>query len=237
MTDKEKEPPHLRILIKMPTRSRPETAVRVLTQYLQLADRKDDIYMVTYDDTDRTMNNPAMKERLRALCPKMVLNGGTSTSKINACNRGIHLVKEEWHILVLASDDMECVKQGWDTIIRTAMAKNFPDTDGALWFWDGDKNTEGKLCTMNIMGYKLWKRLGYVYNPEYSSLWCDNEYTDVIRMLEKVVYSRQVLFKHEHFSNNANVKADKLMVHNQSFYHADERVYRRRKTINFGIQK
>jgi hypothetical protein len=117
---------------------------------------------------------------------------------------------------------------------------HFKDTDGVIYHWDGDNATKnhdnGKgLNTMCIVGKKYYNRFGYLYHPEYKSLWCDNEFTDVSRILNKEFKNDKILFKHEHFSNNSNIKPDNLMKKTQSFFKEDEQIFLKRKSINFGL--
>jgi hypothetical protein len=76
------------------------------------------------------------------------------------------------------------------------MKENFPDTDGVLWFNDG--NQKNNLNTLCIIGKKYYERFNYIYFPEYKSTWCDNEFMDVANILEKQKYFNDVIIKHEH---------------------------------------
>jgi hypothetical protein len=226
----------MKILVKFPTRSRPEQFLSTLKGYI---DNTDDVasvdYLITIDSNDATMDADVLK-RINAMTNRATINHGSSVNKIHAVNRGMEQYKTHWDILVLASDDMICQKKGWDTIIKSTMEAYYPDTDGALWFWDGDHNTRRNgLCTMNIMGRKYYDRFGYIYHPSYSSLWCDNEFTDVGLRLGKLKFFDQVLFKHVHFSNTPGLKPDELMKLTQSYFGKDQENYRKRLSINFNL--
>lgn len=223
----------LKLLVKFPTRSRPYQFFKTIEQYIKLAEGKVE-YFVTLDTNDSTMNNLNMIARLQEL--KVHYHFGTSISKIHAVNRDMHKAPP-FDILILASDDMQCIKRGWDNIIKSKMAESFPDTDGCLWFHDGDPRTYKKLNTMVIMSKKYHTRFGYIYPPEYASLWCDNEYTEVALQLGKMAQFDEVLFKHVHFSNTPGVQPDTLMRRTQAFFLQDQKVYEKRKSINFGLAK
>ncbi len=226
----------MNILVKLPSRSRPEKCFDIIESYSQMADNPVQI-MVNYDIDDPTMNNPGVVRRLTSY-DNVIACEGTSISKIHAINRDFQKMPE-FDILVLASDDMICQVKGWDTILKQEMATHFPDTDGTLFHWDGDpatrRHNNGKgLCTMCILGKKYFDRFGFIYHPDYTSLWCDNEFTDVAQQLGKMFFSEDVLFKHVHYSNDGS-KPDALMMKTQSFYRQDEQVYNRRKSFNFGL--
>ncbi len=214
----------MKILVKFPSRERPEKFASVLKQYQETSTNVR--YLIILDQDDPTINRYPKE----VFCGEIII--GFSGSKIKAINRDMDK-SGEWDILVLASDDMIPQTTGWDIIITEAMKECFPDTDGVLWFNDGYLGR--KLNTMCILGRKYFDRFGYIYHPEYKSLWCDNEFTDVANMLDKQKYFDKILFKHEHFSNNRQVRADQLMMRNESYYLQDEATYKRHKINNFGI--
>lgn len=228
----------MKILVKFPSRSRPKKFLSTLSKYIDLSTRNDIHYLITIDSDDVTMNNGDILQTLNQKNVTYFI--GHSSSKVHAINRDISKIKEQWDILVLASDDMICQCPAWDEILRKEMQQHFPDTDGVLYHWDGDEATarhdNGKgLNTMCILGRKYYDRFGYIYHPTYKSLWCDNEFGDVSRILGKEYKSNTVLFKHEHFSNSPHVKLDALMVKTQSYFSEDKKNYMQRKGINFGI--
>lgn len=226
----------MKILVKFPCRERPQKLISTLKGYINnSADPHNINYLITLDSDDSTMTSQVLKE-IQSLSPNITTIHGSSTDKIHAINRGMDSYKEHWDIVVLASDDMICEFKGWDNVLRIEMQKYYPDTDGALWFWDGDHATKrGGLCTMNIMGKKYYDRFGYLYHPSYKSLWCDNEYTEVGLQLGKLKFFDLVLFRHIHFSNTPGLNPDRLMTHTQGFFMRDKENYYARKMQNFGI--
>lgn len=228
---------HYKILVKFPTRDRPEQFFKVLDGYINNSTGIDIHYLITLDDNDLSMSNRVIQERLNKY-PNLTYVVGQSFNKIQAVNRDMRHAPKDWDIVVLASDDMVCVSPGWDEVLRYEMNKHFPDTDGCLFHWDGDNNTAkhnngNGLCTMNITGRNYFDRFGYLYHPSYSSLWCDNEYTEVAQSMNKMEKFDTVLFEHQHWSNTPTVKIDKLMTRNNNFYKTDERNFLYRKSKNF----
>ncbi len=213
----------MKILVKIPSRSRPhQCAERVmLMKSLQLTNDVKYIISIDRDDIRRT--------DYEILGARLVI--GDSKTKVEAYNRDIP--KKGFDIMIVSSDDMRCVKGGWDVIIQAAMKRNFPDTDGVLWFNDG--HVGDKLNTFPILGRKYYERFGYVYHPDYTSLWCDNQFMEVANMLEKQVYSDQVLFDHAHPIWDATIPTDELYRRNESFFQQDKIVYESHKRNNFGL--
>lgn len=222
----------MRLLVKFPTRGRWDKFFKLLKQYHDLAEDKNNVlFAVTCDINDHTKPSN-IAERIEGITNITVVSG-ISTGKIHACNRDMEMF-EDWDIVILASDDMIPQVKGWDTRIRKDMEQNFPDTDGVLWYNDG--YTKDKLNTMCILGKKYFDRFGYIYHQDYISLWCDNEFTDVSKILKKVVYSNDVLFKHEHPANNGT-KNDSLYLQNEKYYNIDKETYLKHKKLNFGLNE
>lgn len=223
----------MRILVKLPSRERPQKLLQRIEEYQSLASSKSIKYLVSLDTNDGTCNNDYIIGRLKEL--NCIVYVGDSVNKVDACNRDIEKVNG-WDILILASDDMVCQVNNWDLILSNEMESFYPDTDGVLWHWDGDNNTRVKLNTMCILGYDYYKRFNYIYHQDYRSLFCDNEFTEVANRLGKQSYFEQVLFKHIHFSNTHGIQRDALMNRTQSFYQLDKLIYEQRKSINFNLK-
>ena len=159
---------------------------------------------------------------------------GKSESKIDAVNRDLNDFKKEWDIIVLLSDDMVPVCLGFDDIIRNKFNEHYPDFDGVTWFNDGfQKNRINTLC---ILGKKYYDRFNYIYHPDYKSLYCDNEFTDVANRLGKQKYFDVVIIEHRHFSiGNNRERYDQLYMRNDSLMKSDEIVYHKRHKKNFDL--
>lgn len=221
----------LKILLKFPERSRAAKFLQVLSDYIAKAhDNANICYLISIDSNDVTMTTE-VQQQARNLHPHVFIFSGTSKSKIAACNRDIHNI-EHWDIIVLASDDMICQVQGWDEQIRKDMQENFPLLDGVLYYPDGFT----QLNTMCIMGRRYYDRFGYIYHPSYTSLFCDDEFMQVSRILGREYKSDLILFKHEH-PVWTGAQPDELLKKNEGYYKLDEKVFKQRKAMNFGLEK
>ena len=135
-----------------------------------------------------------------------------------------------WDILVLVSDDMVPIVDSFDNVIVDLMSKHFPDTDGALHFNDGLFGQD-RTITLSIMGRKMYERFGYIYHPDYKSFYCDNEFTDEVRRLDRVIYDPRVIIKHL-WTGGPN-SADELYRRNTEMGAPDEATYKRRLAAGF----
>lgn len=218
----------MKILIKYPTRGRPNKCIKTLEKYINLAIDIDNIkIIVSIDDDDKTVSENMF--RIHS-CVEVI--SGPSLGKIHAINRDIPDTSI-FDILLLASDDMIPEVKGYDDIIRNKMKDHFPDMDGVLFFNDGYKSYH--LNTLAICGSKYYSRFGYIYCPEYKSLWCDNEFTDEANRLGRQIYIDNIIIKHEHRSNNVNIRKDDLYIRNQKYYLIDKNTYKNRKFRNYDI--
>lgn len=207
------------ILYNFASRNRPDKFFSALDNIKKLSTSNDYFVLAKLDD-----NDPSDYSRLKDY-PEVIRIGGFSKSKIHAINRGI--IQRGWDILINMSDDMWFIKNGFDNIIRMHCK-----ADDFVHFPDGNVNE--KLCTMSIMGIDYYKRFGYVYHPDYASLWCDNEAQEVAQKLGRYKYINQQIFEHRHPAFG-KAQTDQQYRFTESFYKKDQVVYNRRKAKGFPI--
>lgn len=219
----------MKILIKFPTRGRKNKFFNVLKKYHKLLDNINNVkFLITCDLDDSEMNNELTNEIISTFENTEIIFGN-SKSKIDAVNRDLENY-HDWDIVLLASDDMIPQVKGYDRIIVEKMNENFPDTDGVLWFNDG--NQKRNLNTLSILGKKYYDRFKYIYFPEYKSTWCDNEFMDVANILGKQKYFDDVIIRHEHpdWGFGGRDLIHKGNLDNEPF---DKTLYISRKKFNF----
>ena len=220
---------NLKLLIKFPTRSRPEKFFSVLEKYRTFQATDNVQYVVSCDIDDTTMNNKNVINKLKTY-KDLHFYFSENSSKVQACNANLNNIN--FDIVLLASDDMIPVVYGYDVYIKKYMESLYPDTDGVLWFNDG---FQGKnLNTLSILGKKYYDRFGYIYNPEYKSLYCDQEFTQVSLMLKKTTYFDTCIIKHEQYSI-INKDPDELYIKNDALQSIDLEVYKKRASCNFSL--
>lgn len=208
------------ILVKFPTR-RIELCASTIQKYIDMASDINNIRFIVSIDNDQSEHVTF----LESIHPSISVFTGEPKGKVAAINRNIPR-SSSFDIVLLASDDMIPVVHGYDQIIIDTMKQFYPDTDGVLFFNDGFQ--ENRLNTLVICGSKYYDRFGYLYNPEYKSLYCDNEFTDVAKRLNKQTYIHQIIIRHEH-PYNLHLADDTLYQINDSFMNYDKNVYNRRR--------
>lgn len=227
----------MNILLKCPTRSRPQKVIATLSSYMKLATQANKIGVaVSCDIDDTSMKRNLVQEELhRILAPTAWhrIFFGESKSKIEACNADMNSIDYPWDIVVLVSDDMVPQVSGWDDVIRNHMLARFPDTNGILWTNDGYQAE--KLNTLCIFGRKIYEEFGHIYHPDYKSLFCDTELTDRCRsdLKDRCLYIPYCVIRHEHPGTGFAQNNDELYQHNQKFWIPDMMTYIRRKTYAY----
>jgi hypothetical protein len=115
------------------------------------------------------------------------------------------------------------------------MIARFPDTNGILWFNDGHQGN--KLNTLCVFGRTMYHSFGYIYHPEYKSLFCDTELTDLCKgeLASKCLYVSYCIIRHEHPGTGYAQNMDALYDRNQKYWNEDMYTYIRRKTYTYDI--
>ncbi len=220
----------MKLLFKYPTRNRPRIFVSLLERYYgYLSGCLEFEFVITLDCDDPTMNN---HEMLRYLDSKehLTYHVGNSKTKIQAVNADLE--GKSFDILFLISDDMVPVVPNFDLVIAEEMQRHFPALDGCLHFDDGQFGRE--LNALSIMGRNMYEMFGYIYHPDYTSLWCDNEFHAVSVAIGKYVYIDTMIVKNA-WSRPAY--QDELRQKTESFYGWDQAVFKLRQSLGFPIAR
>lgn len=224
----------MKLLVQFPTLCRKEKFLHCIEQYNNMCGDINDVFFnINCDVDDGSMNNESTRKTISKLMnrAKYRINYLEKSNKISAINDKIDV---DFDVVLCASDDMIPVVDGWDEYICCAMQEHFPDLNGALHFNDG--YTENSLITLSILGKKLYDYFGYIYHPDYKSLYCDNEFTEVVNALGKVKYIPTVIIKHEHYSRDGNINSGDLDFSAKKtlfFSGRDGAVFQKRKALGY----
>jgi len=219
----------LHILYKFPTRSRPHKARQRIEEIRAYSESPNYTIMMSIDNDDQiTLDNIDLFDGC-------FLDIDSSPNKIHAINRNMDKAPK-WDIVVVMSDDMQCQIKGFDNEIRRRFIAGTIDgggtplynLDNALWFFDGWQHN---ICTLVVMGRTRYEKFNYLYHPDYVSLWCDNEWTDV----NKPTRIDTILFLHLHPAWKQGEPMDALYQRNEAYFQHDQQTYNRRKEAGFPI--
>lgn len=219
------------ILLNFASRSRPSKFESVIENLMKMI-TSDKYLIVAKIDTDDPyfMNYMAI---IADLPYNIIAKPGRSTGKLSAVNRDIP--KEGWDIIVDVSDDFVFTKKGFDQIIRDNCGPDdylhFPEP---FVMKQVQRRRNESISVMYCAGKAYFDRTGYVYNPEYRSLFADNEGTAVAKLLGRHKFIDEEIFYHHHPSAGHG-KADDQLKYTESFWDIDKLTYNKRKAVNFGL--
>lgn len=213
----------LKILFKYTTKSRRSNFLRGAESIIRnITESKDYHILISLDKDDEKMKPLPILS-----CNNYTYIVGDSKSKIDAINRDVNDFNYSWDILVNFSDDMVFVERGFDNIIRAS----FDNLDQCLHFPDGNRSD---LITMSVMGRDYYNRFKYIYHPDYLSVYCDDEQTEVAKILGCYKYVHKSILHHLHPAFGKGLY-DAQYQHTESFFPIDEQTYLRRKAMNYGL--
>lgn len=190
-----------KILVKFPTRGRPDKFFETLDSFIEKQSGKHSIhYLVSLDEDDETACVSFIDD-LKIRASEGLDEGfcidwryAPRAGKIGSCNRDMEFAPPNWEIIMQVADDFICHGQNWDDRVVEEL-EAFEDGDGALWVFDGHQH---EMCTLSIMTRKYYERFGYIYYPEYITFYPDREWTEVADKLHRLVFIKDVLFEHRH---------------------------------------
>lgn len=230
------------ILVQFPTYARPEKFLGCLSKYVNMSSGKHDIHFnINCDKQDSTMNNTNSIEAIHSIfrdvdhCDFDVYFD-ENTNKISAIND--HIDGKEFDIVICASDDMVPQEDNWDDTIATDMSMYFPNLNGALHYFDGYR--KDSLITLSILGKLLYEHFGYIYHPDYKSLYCDDEFTKEVYRLGRAKFIDHLIIKHEHYGEEGNSNSGDFDLSAQKtlrYSGRDHMVFERRKELGFPRQR
>jgi hypothetical protein len=223
----------VKIIFNFASRSRPEKFFAALDNIRSLAEGEYEV-IAKLDSDDKTVTNSEVSEKLKQH-PEVKVCWGISENKVHAINKGLEGIA--FDIMIVMSDDVLFTEKGFDRRIIQDMQKYFPTTDGCLWYNDGTPNGH-RIMTVSIIGRKYFDRTGKVYNEEYFSLYCDDEETRKAKLLGRIQYFPDVIFRHKHWLWDFSRK-DELNARNDApmMYEHDRQVFESREKINFGLSE
>lgn len=208
----------MRILLKYPSRSRPELFKRRVENWQSLASGEHPLHwLCSFDADDASMNNDATK----TFCRERGIEHyyGDSKTKVEAINADIDKTDFEWDVLALVSDDFAALGKHWDRHIAEDLGGR---SDRAIWYPDGNQM---RVCTLVIMGREIYRSWGFVYHPGYKSVYCDNYYQLLLQREARLKFVKKYIFQHQW-------KVDELVRRNEvpAIYEADKALFARHQS-------
>ena len=217
----------MRIIYKLATRSRPVALFKTLENINKFSMHDDYHILITADVDDQSMFKREVISKINEYENTSILYGN-SKSKIDAINRDLALYTD-WDILINMSDDMEFISYGFDRqIIKDYLS--IPGGDVLIHY--PDQKAGFAMITMAIMDKAYYDRDGYIYNPCYKSLFCDNEQMEVAKLRGRYKFIKTRLFNHNNPMHGLSPK-DSLHMKTIADHKEDKATFERRKAEKF----
>jgi hypothetical protein len=193
-----------KISVCHPTRGRPQQAAEVRKKWLEAAKDPQSVeYIFGFSEDDKETRDILGRFR-HAMSPAGNLEkiGGTRVLNYNAATRA-----SSGKIILTLQDDLEpCL--WWDELIWEAL-KDRLDQPAALQIGDGYRTDDLLItCCVTRPTLDLFGFDGGIYCPQYAGLYCDNDYTQLVKKFGILVPS-DIVFRHEHPAWNKEVPVDK----------------------------
>jgi len=146
-------------------------------------------------------------------------NFSAPNGKIAACNYGVDV---DWwddeDLIILAADDHLPLVSDFDLMVKGVLQGG-----GVL-----KCTSAANIIDVPIMTVRYFRLFGYVYNENYSSLWCDNELFDVSRQLGALVVGGDFV-RNDYYEHDNDVVRER----NNGFYDKDKELYGVRSRTGF----
>lgn len=166
------------------TRGRPGKAWKTRMEWLRMANDPDSIEHIFAIDADDLESLMLYISR----CVMVRGNGGP----VAAWNEAAKHAKGQ--ILVQLSDDFEAF-QGWDT----AIWEDIGETSDPAVLAVSDGHRKDHLLCMAILNITRYKQQGYLFHPEFFSMFSDNWFTECAYSDGVVINARdRITFEHHH---------------------------------------
>lgn len=216
------------ITLLHPSRSRPQMAYEAREQWRKTASGPFQ-HVLSIDKDDPKLKQYQAWPFSNTHC----IVTGDNRSLVDATNRAAKLAKGD--VIIVMSDDMKA-PEGWDEQINQAYRetgkKNHP---WALLVHDSYQKTL-ETMTLPVVNKALYKRLGFIYHPEYFSLFADNDITEICRRLKCLHQAPEIVFEHCHYTNGKNpIDSTYERENSKQAWAEGEKLFNARQKNNFGI--
>lgn len=221
----------MRICYVFASRTRPIKFFDILDKIKYLSESDNYFVWAKLDNDD-----PFKEEYEKQLheYPEVTVKWGLSKNKIHAINRDLEDLPE-CDIIVMQSDDVVWDAYGFDTEIREAFKKHFPNLDGTVHF--PDSHAKDRTITVSILGINLYKKIGHLYHPDYVSVFADNHFTEMTRLMGKYVFINKRIMDHHHpIWGMTTFDEQYKKTESPEFYKKDQETFLKHKADNFGIK-
>jgi hypothetical protein len=230
----------IRISLISPSFKRPQRCTSTFQEWINKADTPSEIeYIVALDSVDSTVAEYQSRLSQTTEINKVArfeISVGNSTSGVQAMNRGAELTTPTSELLVGVADDLGCFLH-WDTELFKVL-KGVNNLEEPRLIWPGGVNggPDGTVLTCYFANRAFYTRVGYVLNEEYSSMFADNEFMEVGKLLNCIVHAPHLVFYNYHPLHGSAVWDETYARRfTQQEYDRGREIFLRRQAKNFDL--
>lgn len=210
-----------------PSRGRPRQAFNTFVKWVTNATSEIQyILSIDSDDKDKELYRTFFNQ----LAPfEVTIIENENRNLVSAINRAIPLVKNE--CVISLSDDFD-IPFHWDRELEKVIGDR---KEYAVRVQDTIVKPDNPIMTLPIISKTVLDKLGYIYYPEYTGMWADNDLYEVCDKLGVIIHS-PLIFPHNHWVNGKAKRDATYDRHNSNEgYALGEKIIARRRKENFGI--
>ena len=185
----------MKISLVHPSKGRPEMAINTMKNWVNKSINPQNIeYIFSLDlDDDRLLD---YSEQLKYVAIPYQTTVNDNSCLVEAANIGVKQCKGD--LIILVSDDFDCPVE-WDIDLIRLLPRD-ASKPKAILVDDGICLT-GDILSLPIINRAMYERLGYIYHPDFFSLFADNALLEVAKKLNGLIDARHLLFQHKHYIN------------------------------------
>ena len=173
----------IKISLLHATRGRADKAQECRDNWLEKANNPQNIEHIFGIDDDDIESLTKISSR-RVIVPR----GKGCVSAWNACAK-----ESKGEILIQLSDDWVPV-EGWDDLIL----KEFEEVEGEQVLAISDGHRKDDLLCMAILNRKRYEKQGYLFHPDFFSVYSDNYFTWCAARDNVIKDAKHIMFEHMH---------------------------------------
>lgn len=216
----------MKISLIHPSRGRAEKAYNTFMYWLLCSSLQTHIeHILSIDEDDKDLS------KYKLLFTKSTIIVNKNMNVVEAANRAAEVCTGE--IIIYLSDDFICPKE-WDKILITEFSKHNNSEPIILKVDDCLQKFHVDILTIPIMNRALYTKLGYLWHPEYKSMFVDQDLFWTCKNNNWIVFMPELQFAHHHYSNGKAVKDNTYMLSNQH-WDSGKLTYAKRKAENFPL--
>ena len=209
------------------TSCRPAVIQNVVQMWRSRADNPDAVEVVIGVDGN---NQAAQVAAMGVAGAKVVVQDKPPFNCVRGWNKAAENTTGK--VIICVADDFN-PPQHWDTQLLQLNPPNWVDGEHIVHTEDGYVHD---IAVLSILTRKRYDRFGYVFYPQYESMFTDTEYTHVAYRDGVVIQAKQLLFEHMHPDCGKRPRDNNDLLHGgKDRWNRGEMLFNYRKGIGFPI--